>query len=53
MLVLTRKEDESIIIDERIIITMGKIKGSRVKVKIDCPAEIKIRRSELPVKDSD
>ncbi|AZO95886.1 carbon storage regulator CsrA [Halocella sp. SP3-1] len=47
MLVLSRKEDDKIIIDENIIITVVELHGGRVKVGIDAPANIEIHREEI------
>lgn len=47
MLILSRKEDDKIIIDENIIITVVELHGGRVKVGIDAPANIEIHREEI------
>jgi carbon storage regulator CsrA len=47
MLVLSRKADESILIDGRIKIRILKIKGNQVRIGIDAPKEVAIIRSEL------
>jgi carbon storage regulator len=47
MLVLSRKAGESIQIDGQIKITILTVSGSRVKVGIDAPEEVRILRSEL------
>lgn len=47
MLVLSRKEDDKIIINENIIITVVELQGGRVKVGIDAPADIEIHREEI------
>lgn len=47
MLVLTRRENEEIVIGDNIRITVSKISGSRVRVAIDAPDEIGVRRGEL------
>jgi carbon storage regulator len=51
MLVLTRKKNERIFIDvddgKRIILTVGSIGGDRVRIGIDAPPEVLIRREEL------
>ena len=48
MLVLTRKMQESIRIDDNITITILGIEGGRVKIGIQAPREIPVVRSELP-----
>ena len=47
MLVLTRKQDESIVIDGRITVRILRLKGNSVRVGIDAPADVHIRRGEL------
>lgn len=47
MLVLTRKNNETIVIDEKIIVKVISINGNRVQIGIECPKEIHVRRSEI------
>ncbi len=47
MLVVTRKTDESISIDDKIEITVLDISKDKVKIGINAPKEVKIFRSEL------
>jgi carbon storage regulator len=47
MLVLARKQGQTIVIDGRIKITVLKVKGSAVRLGIDAPEEVSIRRGEL------
>ncbi len=47
MLVLSRKEKESIVIAENIVISVQNIGRGRVKIGIEAPISISIRRSEL------
>lgn len=49
MLVLSRKLGESIIIDNNITVTVVELCGSRVRLGIEAPQEVPIRRSELDV----
>lgn len=48
MLVLSRKIDDEIIIDENITIRVLKVKGNTVRLGITAPAEVCIMRGELP-----
>ncbi len=47
MLVLTRKEDESLVIDGNIKLTILSIKGSQVRIGIEAPQDVSIHREEL------
>ncbi len=47
MLILTRKEDESIIIDDEIEIKVLAVEGNRVQLGIEAPKEITIHRQEV------
>lgn len=47
MLVLSRKQTESIVIGPDITIKVIKISGGRVRIAIDAPGHIKISRGEL------
>jgi carbon storage regulator len=47
MLVLTRKKNESIVIDGRISIEVLQIKGKTIRLGISAPDDIKILRGEL------
>jgi carbon storage regulator len=47
MLVLSRKLNEKILIDGGIVVTIVKIEGGQVRVGIEAPEHIKIRREEL------
>jgi carbon storage regulator len=47
MLVLSRKEDESIVIDGRIKVTVVRIQGHQIRLGIEAPAEVGVLRSEL------
>lgn len=47
MLVLSRKLNESIIIDNRIELKILEIRGDHVKVGIKAPPAVKIYRSEI------
>jgi len=47
MLVLTREVKEGIVIDKNIKVTVISILGNRVKLGIEAPDEVNIRREEL------
>jgi carbon storage regulator CsrA len=47
MLVLARKQQQAIVIDDRITITVLKVKGNTVRLGFEAPADVSIRRSEL------
>ena len=47
MLVLSRKQGESIVIAGGITITITKLKGNSVVIGIDAPKDVSIRRTEL------
>lgn len=47
MLVLSRKEEETIVIAGNITISFLRIKGQAIRVGIEAPKEIPIRRGEL------
>ncbi len=46
MLVLSRKKDESIIIDGNITVTVVEVKGNRIKLGISAPPEVAVHREE-------
>jgi carbon storage regulator len=47
MLVLSRKKNESIVIDDRIVLTVVEIRGDKVRLGIEAPREVPIHRSEV------
>lgn len=47
MLVLTRRPEETICIGPKIRITVLAVKGERVRLGLDAPPEVPIRREEL------
>ena len=47
MLVLSRKREESIIIGGEITVTVVEVKGNRIRLAIDAPRDIPVRRGEL------
>jgi carbon storage regulator len=47
MLVLSRKKNESIVVDDSIVITVVEIRGDKVRLGIEAPREVAIHRSEV------
>ncbi len=47
MLVLSRKKNDSIVIDGGIKVTVLEVKGNVVRIGIEAPANVIVRRSEL------
>ncbi|GAB6100040.1 hypothetical protein JCM16358_19190 [Halanaerocella petrolearia] len=47
MLVLTRREEESIMVGDDIEITVVNVAGNRVRIGIDAPEDIEIHRKEI------
>lgn len=47
MLVLTRKKNESIIIDDHITVTVMEIRGDYVRLGVIAPKEVRVHRREI------
>lgn len=47
MLVLSRKKNESIVIDGRIKVTVIEIRGDKVRLGVDADKDIPVHRSEV------
>jgi carbon storage regulator len=47
MLVLSRKAGQRLVIDEGIVITVLKVRGNSVRIGIEAPASVHIRREEV------
>ena len=47
MLVLSRKKNESIVIDDRIVLTVVEIRGDKVRLGIEAPREVPVHRKEI------
>jgi carbon storage regulator len=47
MLVLTRKKNESIVINDVIRVTVVEIRGDKVRLGIEAPREIDVHRQEV------
>jgi len=48
MLVLTRKPNQEIVINDCIRIRVGELRGNRVRLLINAPPEVKICRQQAP-----
>ncbi|MBL9124550.1 MAG: carbon storage regulator [Planctomycetaceae bacterium] len=47
MLVLSRKSQETIVLDGRITITVVEVRGNQVRLGIEAPKDVSIQRAEL------
>lgn len=47
MLVLSRKKDQTVVIDGQIQVQVLKIKGNTVRIGISAPSDVKVLRGEL------
>ncbi len=47
MLVLSRQRDESIVIGDNVQVTVVDIRGDKVRLGIEAPAEISVHRKEV------
>ncbi|MEZ6095495.1 MAG: carbon storage regulator [Pirellulaceae bacterium] len=47
MLVLSRRTNESIVIDDRITLEVLQIKGNQIRIGIKAPSSVRILRGEL------
>ena len=47
MLVLSRKKNESIIINDNITVTVVEIRGDKVRLGIEAPKEVTVHRQEV------
>jgi carbon storage regulator len=47
MLVLSRRVGDSVVIGEDVVVTVLEIRGDVVRVGIDAPRDVAVRRSEL------
>lgn len=51
MLVLTRKTNEEILVDHNIRIRIIELSGGKVRIGIEAPREVSIRRGELQFRE--
>ena len=47
MLVLSRKKNESIVINDDITVVVVEIRGDRVSLGIECPRDVPVHRREV------
>ncbi|HAH47178.1 carbon storage regulator CsrA [Gimesia sp.] len=47
MLVLTRRKDEEIIINDNISIKILSVKGNRVRLGVEAPDDVSVNRAEI------
>ena len=47
MLVLSRKKNESIVINDNIVVTVVDVRGDKVRLGIEAPKEIPVHRREV------
>ena len=47
MLILSRKESESIHLGDEIIVTIVRVNGDKVRIGVQAPSHVKILRTEL------
>jgi len=51
MLVLTRKENQGVVIDGQIKVVIVEIRGNQVRLGIEAPQDIGVRRGEVERKE--
>jgi carbon storage regulator len=47
MLVLSRKQSQSIVINGNIVVTVSEIRGDRVRIGIKAPRDVSVHREEI------
>lgn len=47
MLVLSRKTNESVVIDDKIVVTVIEIRGDKVRLGFEAPKDVPIHRQEV------
>jgi carbon storage regulator len=52
MLVLSRKQTESVVIRDDIIVTVIDVRGKRVRLGIEAPREVAVHRKEVAGSDT-
>ncbi len=52
MLILSRRESESVHLGDDIILTIVRVSGEKVRIGIQAPPHIKVLRNELEIEDT-
>lgn len=47
MLILSRRVKESVVINNEVVVTVEEVRGGRVKLGIDAPRHVPIRRPDI------
>lgn len=47
MLILTRREGESIVIGHDVVITVVEVRGSQVRIGVEAPRSVQVHRAEV------
>jgi len=47
MLVLSRKKNESIIINDNVVVTVIDVRGDKVRIGIEAPRDVSVHRQEI------
>ena len=47
MLVLSRKRNESVIINDNIVVTVIDVRGDKVRIGIEAPRDVSVHRQEV------
>ncbi len=47
MLVLSRKRNEQVVIDDQIVVTVVEVRGDKVRLGIQAPRDVPIHRKEV------
>ncbi len=53
MLILTRKAEQGIVIDGKVVVRLLSVEGERVKIGVEAPRSISVLREELLVEVAD
>ena len=52
MLVLSRRVGERLVIDAKITVTVIEVRGGQIRLGIEAPPEIAVRREEVAVRET-